>query len=115
MDVNNENIQIKCFLKRDHVCTQINWGSFNHQPTVYVGTVYFMEAWNGVELWSGTENYIKTNPVRIKKSPDGHTMGNDALTNGLMSSRSPPNLKFFIIVVHRVLKSARYDAYIKSS
>ena len=33
-----------------------------------------------------------------KKSPDGHTMGNDALTNGPMSSRSPPKLKLFIIV-----------------
>ena len=29
---------------------------------------------------------------------DGHTMGNDALTKGPMSSRSPPKLKLFIIV-----------------
>ena len=34
----------------------------------------------------------------LKKSPNGHTMGNDALTNGPMSSQSPPNLKICIIV-----------------
>ena len=32
------------------------------------------------------------------KSPDGHTMANDALTNGPMSSRSSTKLKLFIIV-----------------
>ena len=39
-------------------------------------------------------------PKLIKKSPDGHTMGKDALTNG-------PNLKISIIVC--------YDAYIRDS
>ena len=59
MDVNNESIQIK------RPCLHANeTGSFNHQPTVYVATVYFMEAWGGVELWSGAEHYIKTKPVK---------------------------------------------------
>ena len=34
----------------------------------------------------------------LKKSPDGHTMGKNALTNGPMSSRFMPNLKISIIV-----------------
>ena len=32
------------------------------------------------------------------KTPDGHRMGNDALTNSPMSSRYVPNLKISIIV-----------------
>ena len=61
MDVNNESIQIKCFLKRDHVCTQIKLGLI--QPPAYsIGryrVFYGLESLKsciGVELWSGTEN-----------------------------------------------------------
>ena len=60
MDVNNDSIQIN-LLSQKRPCLHANE---TRQPTVYVGTEYFMEAWSGVELWSGAENYIKTKPVK---------------------------------------------------
>ena len=55
MDVNNESIQTKCFLKRDHVCTQLKLGLV--QPQAYSIGRYrvFMDWSHGVELWSGAE------------------------------------------------------------
>ena len=38
------------------------------------------------------------------KTPDGHRMGNDALTNSPMSSRYVPNLKISIIVCPACVK-----------
>ena len=68
MDLNNESIQIKCFLKIDHVCMQMKLGLV--QPQAYsIGRyrVFYglesLESWIGVELWSGADNLIKTKPV----------------------------------------------------
>ena len=61
MDVDNEIIQIKRFLKRNHVCTQMKLGLV--QPPAYsIGryrVIYgleSLESWIGVELWSGADN-----------------------------------------------------------
>ena len=61
MDVNNESIQIKCFLKRDHVCKQMKLGLV--QPPAYSISRYrvfygveSLESWIGVEMWSGADN-----------------------------------------------------------
>ena len=47
---------------------------------------------------------------KAQKSPDGHTMGKDALTNSPTSSGSVPDLKISIIVCP---SSARCGAYMK--
>ena len=59
MDVNNESAQKKPCLHANET-----GGLFNHQLTVYVGTVYFMETWTAVELRSLAENYIKTKQIK---------------------------------------------------
>ena len=67
MDLNNESTQIKCFLKRDHVCMQMKLGLV--QPQTYsIGTVYFMDwsLWShGLEWNCGVEQTTKSKQSQL--------------------------------------------------
>ena len=52
VDVNNEIIQMKYLLKRDHVCTRMKLGLVQ-SPAYNIDTVFYgLESWTGVLEWN---------------------------------------------------------------
>ena len=87
----------------DFCMSALPWGYIGNAENAVLVNIVFPSGCHRVLIFVRYDAY--TMALRgLKKFPDGHTMGNDALTNGPMSSRSLPKMKLFIIVCPSLVK-----------